>query len=228
MFRAIDEVVRRCLREVGQSRLDLGAGLRPRARLDEAARQGLPLSLTYGSTETAAQVAALLPAEFATGVRNCGRPLPHAEISLRDGRVLVHAASLFRGYYPALESPSAWAGDDLGSFDAEGRLVIEGRADELIITGGKKVAPAEVEAALRATGLLADVCVLGLSDAGWGQVVAVFYPAPAVDERSVAEALRTQLAGYKIPKRWIAVADWPRNEQGKVDRARLRRLEPRP
>ena len=205
----------------------IGGGPAWPALLDEAVRQGLPLALTYGSTETAAQVAALRPAEFARGVRNCGRPLPHADIALRDGCIVVRAASLFRGYYPALATASEWASDDLGAFDPEGRLVIEGRADELIITGGKKVAPAEVEAALRATGRFADVCVLGLPDAEWGQAVTAFYPAPAVDERSAVAKLRTQLAGYKIPKRWVAVTDWPRTEHGKVSRARLRQLAER-
>jgi O-succinylbenzoic acid--CoA ligase len=100
-------------------------------------------------------------------------------------------------------------------------LVIEGRTSDIIITGGKKVAPTEVEAALLATGLLADVCVLGLPDAEWGQIVAAFYPGVAIDVEKAVAALRGHLAGYKLPKRWIAMADWPRNEQGKVNRARL-------
>jgi O-succinylbenzoic acid--CoA ligase len=93
----------------------------------------------------------------------------------------------------------------------------------VIITGGKKVDPAEVEAALRATGEFDDVAVIGVADAEWGQAVVACYPAGAPEPHweRVRARLAEKLVGFKRPKRFVAVAEWPRNAQGKVNRAVL-------
>jgi len=85
------------------------------------------------------------------------------------------------------------------------------------------VAPAEVEAALRATGEFDDVAVIGLPDAEWGQQIVACHPAEgrAPDLARVARMLAAQLAPHARPKRFAAVADWPRNAQGKLNRAAL-------
>jgi len=95
----------------------------------------------------------------------------------------------------------------------------------LIITGGEKVDPAEVERVLRGTGQFADVAVIGVPDAKWGEAVVACYPeefAPH-DLEAVGRVLGSHLAGFKHPKRYVAVARWPRNAQGKVNRAELRK-----
>jgi O-succinylbenzoic acid--CoA ligase len=104
-------------------------------------------------------------------------------------------------------------------------LVIFGRNDDVIVTGGKKVSAAEVEAALLASGEFEDVAVVGLPDAEWGQVVVACHPAGARAPRTerLARAL-SGLAPYKRPKRYAAISPWPRNAQGKVNRAELRIL----
>jgi O-succinylbenzoic acid--CoA ligase len=96
----------------------------------------------------------------------------------------------------------------------------------VIITGGKKVTPAEVEAALRATGQFADVAVVGVPDAEWGQIIVACYPAnqAAPDLPAIDQMLGRDLAAYKRPKRYLAVDPWPRNAQGKIDRAALSAL----
>ena len=99
-----------------------------------------------------------------------------------------------------------------------------GRKDAIIITGGKKVHPLEVEAALKASGQFADVAVLGVSDAEWGEAVVACYPetgSTAPDFITVARELDKTLAAYKRPKRYVAIADWPRNAQGKLNRSEL-------
>jgi o-succinylbenzoate---CoA ligase len=189
--------------------------------IEAGAKARLPLAFSYGMTETAAMVAALRPEEFRAGVRGSGRPMPHARIALDDdGRVGIAGVSLFRGYWPGSRGEGAWLTDDLARFDEDGSLHVLGRRDALIITGGEKVDPAEVEAALRATGLFADVAVVGLTDPEWGQIVAACYPADGFAGGAWPEL--AALAGFKRPKRYVAVADWPRNEQGKVSRAVLR------
>jgi O-succinylbenzoic acid--CoA ligase len=194
--------------------------------LDEAAALGLALSPGYGSTETAAMVAALRPEEFLGGRRGCGSALPHARIELSaEGVVRVSGESVFRGYHPDHSDERTWTSGDQGALDPGGGLFILGRGDDTIVTGGKKVSPAEVEAALRASGEFEDVAVVGLPDAEWGQVIVACHPAGSRAPRPerLAPAL-SALAAYKHPKRYAAVSPWPRNAQGKVNRAELRGL----
>ena len=192
------------------------------ALLDEAARLALPLSLGYGSTETAAMAAALTPEQFLGGARGCGTAMPHASIAVAGGLVQVAGDSVFRGYYPESRAERTWISGDLGSIDAAGNLTILGRADDVVITGGEKVFPSEVEAALKASGQFEDAVVIGLKDDRWGQVVVACHPAGkgAFDAASVNASL-AGLAAYKRPKHYVAVEPWPRTPQGKVDRAAL-------
>ena len=190
---------------------------------EAAAREKLPVSLSYGMTETAAMVAALRPEEFLAGARGCGMALPHARVSVdADGVVSVAGESVFRGYWPETRETREFVTEDLGRIDERGGLEIFGRRDAVIITGGKKVQPAEVEAVLRASGEFADVAVIGVPDAEWGEVVVACYPA-SEREPNIERAVGA-LPGYLRPKRFVAVADWPRNEQGKINRAVLREI----
>jgi O-succinylbenzoic acid--CoA ligase len=191
---------------------------------DRAADAGLPLALTYGMTETAAMVAALRPEEFLAGARTCGAALPHARLTTDpEGVVCVTGASVFRGYWPEWRETREFATEDLGSLDAQGHLRVDGRRDAVIITGGKKVHPEEVEAALRTNGDFSDVAVVGVPDAEWGEIVVACFPAGAgagADHGCAAAGL----APFQRPKRYLAVEEWPRNAQGKINRAGLRAL----
>lgn len=214
--------------------------------LTQADQQQLPLALTYGMTETAAQIATLLPSEFLAGNRSSGRVLPHVQVEILDeagdrlptgkiGHIAIRSRSLCQGYYAADNANCAnWSDnptrlfqpDDLGFLDAEGYLSVVGRNSHKIITGGEKVFPEEVEAAIWQTGLVQDVGVVGLSDRLWGQVVTAIYVPKQTDLSSqmIKAAIAPQLAAYKLPKQWLAVAALPRNLQGKVNRQALRTL----
>ena len=100
----------------------------------------------------------------------------------------------------------------------------------MIVTGAEKVWPAEVEAALRATGEFSDVVVLGIPDPRWGEAVVAFYPESdgAKDGDEINRRLTGKLTTFKHPKRLIPVASWPRNAQGKVNREMLARIVQRP
>jgi O-succinylbenzoic acid--CoA ligase len=193
-----------------------------------AADARLPVSLTYGTTETAAMVTALAPGDFLSGIRTSGAPLPHARIGLTsDGVVWVGGNSLFRGHVPAAgpgEQKPGWefVTGDLGRIDERGHLVVLGRKDSVIITGGEKVDPQEVEAALWASGEYFDVAVVGMPDPEWGEAVVACYPADRrPPDLSRASARGGDLAAFKRPRRFLAVPDWPRNSQGKVNRTAL-------
>jgi o-succinylbenzoate---CoA ligase len=204
----------------------VGGGPAWEGLVEEAARLDLPLSPSYGATETAAMVAALKPGQFRNGLRGCGAALPHARIDIADGGIVrIAGESLFRGYFPRFRDESSWITGDLGAFDPNGSLVILGRLDDLIVTGGEKVSPAEVEAALRSSGEFDDVAVIGLPDPEWGQLVLACHPP---GERGLSrerlDAALSGLASYKHPKRYVSMTPWPRNAQGKIDRAELARL----
>jgi O-succinylbenzoic acid--CoA ligase len=201
----------------------LGGGPVWPALADAAAAQGLRISLSYGMTETAAMVTALKPEEFLAGRRTSGRPLPHARVSIGpDGTVRIAGESVFRGYFPEMREERVLITEDLGEFDADGHLRVLGRRDAVIITGGEKVQPLEVEAALRASGEFSDVAVVGIPDAEWGERVVACYPAEGrTPDLGVVSAALAGLAGFKRPKRFLPVADWPRNAQGKLNRGDL-------
>jgi len=201
---------------------------------DAAAAAKVPVSICYGMTETAAMIAAQCAETFLAGDRSCGQVMPHARVEIVDeasdailpvgetGLVRISGESVFRGYWPEANDTHSLTTADLGRLDAEGHLHILGRYDAVIITGGEKVMPLEVEATLLKSGEFDDVVVLGLPDAMWGQVVVACYPPRAgkLDTQKIEAALRT-LAPYKRPKQLLAISPWPRNAQGKIQRSAL-------
>ncbi|MBF2029141.1 MAG: 2-succinylbenzoate--CoA ligase [Oscillatoriales cyanobacterium C42_A2020_001] len=204
--------------------------------LNTARQYHLPVAPTYGMTETASQIATLKPADFLRGRSGCGRVLPHAEVTIQDedgrklaakqlGRIVIQAKSLMLGYFPNVEQSSELVTEDLGFLDEEGYLHVIGRRDGTIITGGENVYPTAVEAAIWQTGLVQDVCVVGLPDRDWGEVVtAVYVPTSTGQVDELKAAIAPLLSRYKHPKHWIAVKHLPRNAQGKLNRLEVMRL----
>jgi O-succinylbenzoic acid--CoA ligase len=188
-----------------------------------AASAKLRVSLSYGMTETAAMVAALRPEEFLGGERSSGAVMPHVRVSIdpADGVAVIEGESVFRGYWPEFRETRRIETEDLARIDARGHLHILGRRDAMIITGGKKVHPSEVEAGLRASGEFADVAVIGVPDREWGEIVVALYPRFETPSPDLARAVAS-LAPHQRPKRFVALEDWPRNAQGKVNRVALR------
>lgn len=202
--------------------------------LAAAARMKLPVALTYGATETAAMATAQEPFDFLGGERTSGRPLPHLAVRIAGpagedlpsgavGRIHVASRSLFAGYIPGgPRKEPEWISGDLGFLDRRGRLVVVGREDWVVISGGEKISPEEVERVLLDSGRLADAVVLGLDHSDWGQVVAAAYVAEGpVTEEELAAWVRCRLAPHKVPKVWRAVEAIPRSAQGKVKREQL-------
>ncbi len=187
--------------------------------LDAAAAAQIPIALSYGMTETAAMVTALRPAEFAAGVRSSGRAMPHAQLDLHDGVIAIRGDSVFRGYWPERRATQEFITEDLGQLEADGQWHVLGRRDAVIITGGKKVDPAHVETVLRASGEFDDIAVIALSDAEWGQIVVACHPASSRAPNGAHAS--ESLAPYQRPKHFVPITPWPRNAQGKLNRAAL-------
>ncbi len=188
--------------------------------LETARQQRIRLAPTYGMTETASQIATLKPDDFLQGKTGCGQVLPHVQITIAEnGAIAIQSQSLALGYYPNLFPTSVFQTDDLGYFDDAGYLYIMGRSSQKIITGGENVFPAEVEAVIRASGMVKDVYVLGLAEPYWGEMItAVYVPVNAeVTVAIIQNFLDRELSRYKHPKQWIVAEKLPRNEQGKIN-----------
>ena len=186
----------------------------------------LPLAPCYGMSETAAMVTLLAPQAFRAGAEGVGPPLPHVTLTLDPaGALALRSPALALGYWeaPGQLEPLAPEGqpfrsDDWGEWTPAG-LRLWGRASDKILSGGENVWAGEVEAQIRATGLVTDVVVLGVPDADWGQrVAAVVVLASGVQLPELQAALRSRLASYKCPKQWLCLTTLPRNAQGKLSR----------
>jgi O-succinylbenzoic acid--CoA ligase len=196
------------------------------------------LAPTYGMTETASQIATLKPDDFLQGKVNSGQILPHARVTIysqngevlpseQPGNIAIQTKSLGLGYYPHIwENLGNLLVDDIGFLDQENYLHIIGRSSDKIITGGENVYPTEIESAIKKTNMIIDVCVIGIPDQQWGQVItAIYVPQnPPIPSLEIQSQLKKQLSKFKIPKYWIPVVALPRNIQGKINRQQLEQI----
>ena len=200
----------------------LGGAAAPADLLDAARAAGVGVVTTYGMTETCG------------GCVYDGIPLDGVRVEIRDeaedgsGRIWLAGPVLFSGYVPGRGPDDGWfRTGDLGHVDSSGRLVVRGRADDVINTGGFKVVPGEVEEALRTCPGVSDVAVVGQPDPEWGErVIAVVVPADPADPPGL-DLLRLhvqrRLPRYAAPSRVVLVDAVPLLPSGKHDIAGLRR-----
>ena len=207
----------------------LGGAACPPRILARAASLGWRLHTTYGLTEMCAQVStARAPVRHES--EGVGEPLDGVEIEIREGRIHVRSPARMDGWLdPSLPDPFDADGfydtGDLGELDRHGRLFVHVRRDDLIVTGGENVYPAEVEQALVRIDGIEAACVVGLPDDTWGQrVAAVVVSSAPIDEPAMIERLRGDLSAFKIPRTIERVDALPTNAVGKIDRAKVRAI----
>ena len=104
---------------------------------------------------------------------------------------------------------------DVGWIDDQGRLFVEGRADDMVVVGGENVYPTEIEEVIRGIEGVKDVAVFGVPDPEYGEILAAFVVG-TVDPDQVREACRGELASFKVPRRVEVVDQLPRTSTGKV------------
>jgi O-succinylbenzoic acid--CoA ligase len=139
--------------------------------------------------------------------------------------VCVAGETVFRGYFPEWRDTRSFETADAGWLDEHGQLTVTGRRDAVVITGGEKVQPAEVEALLRDTGEFPEIVVLGVPDTEWGQMLVAAYPATLKPRlKRVADVMTRSLAPHKRPKLFVPLDSWPANGPGKVNRAQITSL----
>lgn len=190
--------------------------------LRRARECGLRLSPCYGMTETAAMITAMHPDDFISGREGCGQPLPGVELQFEGdgrGRLSVRCPWLSHGYLnlhgvvsigEVLETP------DFGRLAQDGGLVVEGRVDRIIISGGEKIPPEPIESLLKGLPAVRDAMVYGVENAEWGQQVCAMVEADeATDFGELEHQLRQSLPAMWIPRQWRRVDQIARNEAGK-------------
>jgi O-succinylbenzoic acid--CoA ligase len=215
----------------------LGGAPISKALREEAARRGIPVLSTYGCTEACSQIATQSLEQ--SGQPGSGRPLDGIEVRLESDEIQVRGDVLMDGYLDEEpnddpRTPDGWLRTgDLGRFRPDGQLEVLGRVDDLIITGGENVSPAEVEEFLCTVPGVTEACVFGLAHHEWGEevVAALVTEAEEFDRAVLRARLRSGLAPQKRPKRVSMLDALPLNRSGKVDRAQTsarsqRALEP--
>ncbi|MGR6920246.1 AMP-binding protein [[Actinomadura] parvosata] len=210
-----------------------GSALRPDLATAFMDTYGDVLYNLYGSTE-AGWAALATPADLRTAPGTVGRPPRGATVRIAGpgdreqpagqvGRVLVGGGLTFGtgagqdGLLPT---------GDLGHRDERGLLFIDGRDDDMIVSGGENVFPQEVENVLARVPGVADVAVMGVPDDEYGQRLAAYVvtaEGARLSADDLRQAVKEELAGFKVPRDVEFVPSVPRNQTGKVDRARLGR-----
>ena len=213
----------------------LGGGPTNDLLLAKARGYGLPIVLSYGMTETAGMVCAQSQEAFLSGNFSSGNPLPGVEVKLSEKAgfeiLQVYSKSLFYGYWggQAFERSEGFFTNDYGSFLKDGAVIIEGRVDNWIISGGEKINPKEIEDDLLASGYVESILVFGKDSKEWGQaLVAIVVPKEGLNQQvlidSMNQHLKQTLANHKLPKAYLFVEELPILENGKRDNARIREL----
>jgi len=216
------------LRIVLVSGAQLDATLAKRA----LARFGPVVHNLYGSTEVAYATIAT-PDDLAAAPGCAGRPPFGVTVKILDdvgaelppggtGRIFVANEDQFGGYTGGGGKEivdGQMATGDVGHFDADGRLWVDGRDDEMIVSGGENVFPREVEELLAAQPDVVEAAVVGAPDPDWGQRLRAFVvvrPGAVLDADTVKELVRENLARYKVPRDVLFLDELPRNPSGKV------------
>ncbi len=227
-----------------------GAAPMPEALLDGAMAVMPNAAFTqfYGMTETTGGVTVLGSTDHAKGKKqrvSAGKPLPGCEVKICDpatgeevaqgetGEIVAKSNFIMDGYWnrpdataEAIRDGWYWSGD-AGYMDENGFLYVVDRIKDMIISGGENIYPAELENILAAHPDIADVAVIGVPDAKWGEVVkvvAVKRIAVDLDEAGVTDFLKDKIAGFKMPRIVEFIPMLPRNPSGKILKTELRKM----
>ena len=194
----------------------VGGAPMPESLAEEARKLKLPIMPVYGMTETAAMAAAIPVEDFLADPRAGALPIGDTNIEIdSSGRIRIQSPALFKGYHggESLDLTRGYLTEDEGYIDENERLHVTGRINRLVISGGEKIDPHEVEDAVSAIAGVEEVMALGMPDPEWGQKLVIYYTGQELVDWK--ERLKEQLATYKLPKEMLRVDRLPLDEKGK-------------
>jgi len=236
----LEELVGQGVRAPDALALTLVGGGPARGRtLAAAATLGWKPRFSYGMTECAAHITAGTVQAAAAGLTTVGRALPGMSLEVEGaagGPLKVWGPSLMLGYlgHPRVDGP--WYTGDYGVRTADGDLQLLDRRQDIIISGGENIYPAQIEQVLLTHAALRECCAAAVADDRWGQVGGVLLvitrdpgsaslpPSPQVLQTELEGLVRTALGSFRVPRHWLWVETIPRTPAGKVDRAAAREL----
>jgi fatty-acyl-CoA synthase len=195
----------------------------------------------YGSTEVSVATLAT-PEDIRIAPSSVGKPALGSRIKILDehgkelpqgetGRIFVGTTSPFEGYTGGGHKDvidGLMSTGDVGHFDANGRLFIDGRDDEMIVSGGENVFPREVEELLVTHEAISDAAAIGVDDPDFGtrlRAFVVLTEGKDVSEEEIQAFVKDNLARYKAPREVIFLDDLPRNPTGKILKRELAEIE---
>ena len=198
----------------------------------------------YGSTEVAWATIAT-PEDLRAAPGTAGKPPLGTTVRIYDesgnqppagevGRIFVGSGMEFGGYTGGGTKETVdglMSTGDVGHFDEAGRLFVDGRDDEMIVSGGENVYPREVEELLSGHESVVEAAAIGVNDDDFGQRLRVFVvvkPGHDLDEAKIKDFVRANLARYKVPRDVVFIEQLPRNPSGKVLKRELASLQPNP
>ncbi|MFD8497378.1 AMP-binding protein [Amycolatopsis sp. NPDC059657] len=236
MLRRILDLPRVVLRGYDLSGLEVvaaaGSALPGDLALEWMTQFGHTLYNIYGSTEVAL-VSIATPADLRVAPDTAGRPARGTIVKILDenglevsqgvtGRIFVASGALFEGYTSG-ETKQSLSGlmstGDVGYLDAEGRLYLQGRDDDMIVSGGENVFPQEVEDLLDRHPAVKEAAAIGVPDEKFGQRLRAFVVLAEnspLTESDLRQYVKENLAGYKVPREILFRSELPRNATGKI------------
>ncbi len=220
-----------------------GSSVVPEALIRAVQARGVPLIQVYGSTETGPIATFQRIADAERKLGSAGHPAIHCALRVVDvngadlpagdaGEILVKGPNVTGGYWNDVEATGRALRDgwfhtgDIGHFDDDGYLYVDGRAKDMIISGGENIYPAALEGLLAECPDIVEAAVVGRPDDHWGEVVvAVVVPRrPNLTRHDVLDLFAGRVARYKHPRDVIFVEQLPRNAMGKLKKEEIRRL----
>jgi O-succinylbenzoic acid--CoA ligase len=194
----------------------LGGSAADPALLDRAKSLSTPVVCTWGMTETASQAATSVLGQDPAGPLP---PMPFTRIQEHEGQLII---------WGPIAGRNSFESQDLGHVNSTGRVLIQGRADRFITSGGAQIDLAEIEEIVLNHPQVSEAVALGLRDPKWGQrpalIVVPTRSSPKLEKEALLSWCQKSLSGYKVPDHVLFIEQLPKNEMGKVQQNALRTL----
>jgi O-succinylbenzoic acid--CoA ligase len=143
------------------------------------------------------------------------------DVAIDDGEIVIDGPAVSPGYLGEPDRVGGHRTRDSGYLDAGGRLIVLGRLDDMIITGGENVHPQRIADVISRHRFVGRVEVVGVPDPEWGQALVAIIVGDVATRRRVERWARERLARHEMPKQWVFVEELPLLPSGKVDRMAL-------
>ncbi|MFH1700507.1 MAG: o-succinylbenzoate--CoA ligase [Candidatus Zixiibacteriota bacterium] len=207
-----------------------GAGADQRL-IEKIKSRGLLVWTTYGMTETASMVTLLSPEDSPNKIDTAGEILPYREMKITDeGHIQVRGETLFSRFTDNSKIDITHDGwfdtNDIGMIDENEFLIVTGRFDDMIISGGENISLLEIENVLLEIDFITAAAVIKQNHKKWGQCPVAFVEisSPKVSSQEIKAAAKSKLPGFMMPREIHILNKIPRNVVGKTDRNKLSQM----